>query len=407
MLTIPRTDLVAVLEAAKATVGKATEQNPLSLVVLEGGRAWCTNYDEWRYRDVPTMSGEGRAVLPVLEVLKGVKSLRGDVVTLDTTTTEHEIERSHFNQATKQMEAVKEITKTHTTLLRCGTFRLELRDLPFWDIEEPAAWEVVKEFARPAKTLGELLRKTTYCMSVDETRPYLNGVWLRVGTDECTWVATDGHRLAVTTDDGAPSYSSDTFDLIVGSGGIWEIERMLKANKTEVAWVSLESKLIQPEKPTPYRVFRLRVSVGPDSVVTRGLDETYPDYTRVIPERNPVQCVVSVSAFESGMDALRPWLSKTTRIVRFDVHPSSLDISATDPKGRLVEDKIPCTITGLPKGDAFEDQEHIKIGFHEGYLKDVTDRLDESTMTIQLRDQFTPAVIVEGRTTHVVMPMRV
>src|ERR1700751_165138 len=165
--------------------------------------------------------------------------------------------------------------------IRSGRSRFTLQTLPESDFPDLAAGEMTHKFALKASDLKRLIDKTQFAISTEETRYYLNGIYLHAaGTAKAQTlraVATDGHRLA-QLDLPAPQGAAGMPGVIVPRKTVSEVLRLMEDNEAEVA-IELSSG-------------KIRFGIGDAILTSKLIDGTFPDYARVIPLSNDKELVV-------------------------------------------------------------------------------------------------------------------
>jgi DNA polymerase-3 subunit beta len=244
-------------------------------------------------------------------------------------------------------------------------------------------------FTVSAAELHRLIEKTQFAISTEETRYYLNGIFLHtidvMGHAMLRAVATDGHRLArVETD--APDGSSGMPGIIIPRKAVSEIVKLVETGVTEVAIELSTSKI--------------RLTFGEVVLTTKLIDGTFPDYQRVIPTANDKSLFIDKSSFAAAVDRVSTISSERGRAVKLALADHRLTLSVTNPDSGSATEEI----------EVDYDQSAIEIGFNARYLLDITAQLDGDTALLKLADSGSPTLIQdrEGASAlYVLMPMRV
>jgi DNA polymerase-3 subunit beta len=275
-----------------------------------------------------------------------------------------------------------------TLTLTAGRSRFQLSTLPREDFPVMTDGELPFGFAIPAVTLRQLIDKTRFAISTEETRYYLNGIFLHV-TDEAKpslrAVATDGHRLArvaIARPDGAVGMP----DVIVPRKTVTELRKLLDEIDGEVR-VALSGSKIRFGLPTA-------------TLTSKLIDGTFPDYSRVIPSGNDKQLTIPARALAEGVDRVATIATDKTRAVKLTLNRDQLVLSVTSPENGTASEEL----TADYGADGFE------VGFNSRYLLDILGQVDGEEVTFHLADAASPALIREGTDAaalYVLMPMRV
>lgn len=264
-----------------------------------------------------------------------------------------------------------------------------LQALPPEDFPDLAAGDLGTTFKLKAGELRRLLDKTRFAISTEETRYYLNGIYLHVAPVDKTKmlraVATDGHRLAqveLDLPDGADAMPG----VIVPRKTVHELHRLLEASNGSVTVSVNESKV--------------RFEAGTVTLVSKLIDGTFPDYQRVIPRNNDKELVLDKASFTSAVDRVSTIASERGRAVKLNIAPEKLVLSVNNPEGGSATEEM---AVGY-------DADAIEIGFNARYLLDIAGQLDGDDAHFFLADPGSPTMIRDtGDETalYVLMPMRV
>jgi DNA polymerase-3 subunit beta len=273
-------------------------------------------------------------------------------------------------------------------LIVAGRARFNLQTLPRDDFPVIAEGELPTRFELPAETLKQIIDKTRFAISTEETRYYLNGIFLHV-SDDATPVlkaaATDGHRLARVTvprPDGAEGMP----DVIIPRKCVGELRKLLDEVDGSVE-VSLS--------PT-----KVRFGMGSAILTSKLIDGTFPDYSRVIPTGNDKLLKIDPRSFEDGVDRVATIASEKTRAVKMALERDKITLSVTSPENGTAAEEVSGEYTSLP----------FEIGFNARYLLDILGQIEGDLCEIHLADAAAPTLIRENDKApalYVLMPMRV
>jgi len=274
-------------------------------------------------------------------------------------------------------------------VIRSGRSRFTLQALPEQDFPDMAAGDLSHRFSVGAKEMQRLIEKTQFAISTEETRYYLNGIYVHtVETDAGVMlraVATDGHRLA-RSELPAPAGAAGMPGVIVPRKTVAEALKLVADHGGDVA-VELSTQ-------------KIRFVIGAVVLTSKLIDGTFPDYTRVIPVANDKRLVVERENFIRAVDRVSTISSERGRAVKLSLGDAKLTLSVNNPDaGNAVEE--------------FEvdyDSGGLDIGFNARYLLDIAGQLEGDTTLFKLADPSSPTLILdrEGASTlYVLMPMRV
>lgn len=277
-------------------------------------------------------------------------------------------------------------------LLTCGRSRFNLAGLPGTEFPEIPHGEGSLRIPMPAPTLAHMLAKTAFAMSQDETRFTLNGVFLQVDPGEAEGerpllrlVATDTHRLAMI-ENPIPEQSARAHELIIPRKAVQEARKLLEEDEQEVEVVLGES-----------HVQFVRSDV---TLISKLVDARFPNYRRVIPERNERLLTLDRDAFYSGVRRMAVLSHEKSRGIRLEVGRNTLTITTTNPEQEAAEEEMAATYTDTPQA----------IGFNARYLQEILAALDGSSVRLAMRNEESPVLVTDpdqDNLLYVLMPMRV
>src|ERR671916_2309904 len=269
--------------------------------------------------------------------------------------------------------------------VNAGRARFNLATLPRDDFPVIAEGELPTRFELPAATLRQVIDKTKFAISTEETRYYLMGIFLHLSDDQLKAAATDGHRLARVTvpkPDGADGMP----DVIIPRKCVGELRKLLDEVEGTVE-VSLS--------PT-----KVRFGLGSAVLTSKLIDGTFPDYNRVIPTGNDKLLKLDPKSFSAGVDRVSTIASEKTRAVKISVDRDKVTLSVTSPENGVATEELP----------ADYGSDGIEIGFNARYLLDILGEIDGDTVEVHLADAAAPTLLRENdkaNALYVLMPMRV
>jgi DNA polymerase III subunit beta len=273
--------------------------------------------------------------------------------------------------------------------IRAGRSRFTLQTLPESDFPDLSAGEMTHKFTLKAAELKRLIDKTQFAISTEETRYYLNGIYLHAaGTAKAQTlraVATDGHRLAQMEVE-LPKGAAGMPGIIVPRKTVGEVHRLMEDGETEV---TIE---LSPGK--------IRFTIGPTVLTSKLIDGTFPDYARVIPVGNDKELVVDKKEFEAAVDRVSTVSSERGRAVKLSINAGRLLLSVTNPDSGSANEELEVEYEADP----------IDIGFNSRYLLDIAAQIESEAAVLKLADPGSPTLIQDKEqrgALYVLMPMRV
>ena len=364
--TIAKEQLIAGLQAVQNVVGARTTLPILSNVLLqaEEGKLLLTATD----LDVTiscsvqaTVTKSGACTIPV-------KKLFGIGRELDS------------------LEIDFEVDEKNACKIKAGPSYYKMNGISADDFPPvPGLGESRKMQFEQAK-LKEMLRRTSFAVSTDESRYVLNGIFFHLKEDKMTMVATDGRRLALT-DQEVDLDSSGIVEFIVPTKAINELNRLLQ-----------DSGIVELGIGENQVSFRMsgedRFSVNLTSKLVEG---SYPNYKQVIPTESKERISLAREEFLQALRRAEIMTSEKSNSVKLTFRKNSLSITANTPEvGEALE-----SMAINYKGD------DVCVAFNPVYLMDPLKALDCDEIFLELTDELSPGVVkINGPFLYVIMPMR-
>ena len=269
--------------------------------------------------------------------------------------------------------------------VHAGRAKFELGTLPRDDFPVIAEGELPTVFELPAETLKQIIDKTRFAISTEETRYYLNGIFLHVTDDQLRAAATDGHRLARVTV-ARPEGAQNMPDVIVPRKCVAELRKLLDEVDGSVG-VSLSGS-------------KIRFDLGTAILTSKLIDGTFPDYSRVIPTGNDKILKIDPRSFMQGVDRVSTIATEKTRAVKMALDRDRITLSVTSPDNGTAAEDVPGEYAAQP----------FEIGFNSRYLMDILGQIESDVVEVHLADAAAPTLIREhdkSPALYVLMPMRV
>ena len=283
-------------------------------------------------------------------------------------------------------------TAENRMTVKAGRSRFQLPTLPRDDFPMIVEGDLPTSFEIPAKTLAELIDRTRFAISTEETRYYLNGIFLHVSEEDAPVLkaaATDGHRLARFTLP-RPEGAAGMPDVIVPRKAVAELRKLLEEALDGSVLVDLSAS-------------KIRFTLGGEGGVvltSKLIDGTFPDYSRVIPTGNDKLLKLDPKSFYEGVDRVATIATERTRAVKMGLEPDRVTLSVTSPDNGTAAEEVPAQYSS----------EGFEIGFNANYLTDILGQIDGDTVELHLADAGAPTLIrqdVKSPARYVLMPMRV
>lgn len=276
-----------------------------------------------------------------------------------------------------------------TMTVASGRSQFKLQCLPQSDFPQLAAGEFSHSFRLDSATLRRLIERTQFAISTEETRYYLNGIYMHTAESDgaivLRAVATDGHRLA-RCETEAPDGSENMPGIIIPRKTVGELQKLVDNPDVAVTVELSDSKI--------------RLTIGAVVITSKLIDGTFPDYQRVIPQGNDKAMQVDRKTFTDAVDRVSTVSSERGRAVKLMLSDSLLTLSVNNPDSGSATEEL---AVGY-------DAESIEIGFNARYLLDIANQLTGNDVKFLFADAGSPTLIEDTndmQALYVLMPMRV
>jgi len=273
--------------------------------------------------------------------------------------------------------------------VKAGRSSFSLATLPKEDFPVMATSEYECNFSAPAPVLRRLFEKSKFAISTEETRYYLNGVYMHAADGAngkvLRCVATDGHRLA-RIDADLPEGAADVPGVIVPRKTVGELRKLFEDDEMQIAVSVSETKI--------------RFATPEITLTSKVIDGSFPDYTRVIPTGNTRRLEVDAAEFARAVDRVSTVSSERSRAVKLTLDEDRLILAVNAPDSGAAEEEL-----SVSYGD-----EPLEIGFNAKYLLEIAGQVDRENAVFLFNSSGDPTLMREGNdesAVYVVMPMRV
>jgi len=272
--------------------------------------------------------------------------------------------------------------------VKAGRSKFKLSGLPTTDFPEIGASELPTGFSIPAADMRALIDRTKFAMSTEETRYYLNGIYLHEAEQEgvkvLRAVATDGHRLA-RFEMPLPEGSAGMPGIIIPRKTIGELRKLVDEAADAIEITLSESKI--------------RFAFDHVVLTSKLIDGTFPDYQRVIPEGNDKIVEVDAKMLTSAVDRVSTISDGKSRAIKIALNGKQMTVSASSAESGSATEEV--EVNG---------ETDIEIGFNAKYLLDITSQIEGEGCRLTLADAASPTIIQDNSdpsALYVLMPLRV
>ena len=274
-------------------------------------------------------------------------------------------------------------------VLSAGRSRFTLTCLPTEDFPVFGGEELPHSFSLSADNLRNMIDRTRFAISTEETRYYLNGIYLHVtdtgGTPMLRAVSTDGHRLA-SIEIPRPAGGEEMPGVIIPRKTVTELRKLLEETSENVEVAMSDTKI--------------RFAFEGAVLTSKLIDGTFPDYDRVIPTENDKVLEVDTKSFADAVGRVSAISTEKSHAIKLELTEDNLVLSANSAENGSALEELPVEY----KSDQME------IGFNSRYLLDITQQIDGASARFTLADAASPTLVQDTgdeSTLYVLMPMRV
>jgi len=279
-------------------------------------------------------------------------------------------------------EVIVETDGKNISTLRCGSSFFRIFGLPKEEFPPFPSFKEAKVYTIKQSELKHGLRRTSYAISVDETRYVLNGILFSFKENKLTLVATDGRRLALFDSDVEFPHSHER-DFIVPTKAVTELHRLL-AEDGDVQ-ISVSENLVSFE-------------LNDSQLVSKLVEGNYPNYRQVIPSEAKERITIEREALLNCVRRVSLLSNEKTSSVRLNFSRNNLDITANTPEVGEAREAMPVVYRGRD----------LSIAFNPDFLMDPLRNLPSDEIHLELIDEMSPGVIkINTPFLYVLMPMRV
>jgi DNA polymerase-3 subunit beta len=274
-----------------------------------------------------------------------------------------------------------EVDSKNNTEIRSGSSFFKIMGLPEEDFPPFPKTEDALVYKLPQKEFRNMLRKTSYAMSTDESRYVLNGELLCFKEGKLTIVATDGRRLALYEHETDFPKSSET-EIILPTKAVGELLRILSDDG------DLDISIAENH---------ISFGVGDTFLVSKLIEGNYPNYKQVIPQETKERVTIERELFLNSLRRVALLSSEKSNSVKITLQSNEIEISANSPDVGEAKESIAAQYKG----------KEFSIAFNPDYLAAPLKNLDDDQVFLDLTDELSPGVVrTNNPFLYVIMPMR-
>ena len=245
-----------------------------------------------------------------------------------------------------------------------------------------------KSFEISSEKLLKLLNKTKISISNDETRHYLNGIYLHKTTKEnksfLCGVATDSHRLSSSSIEIEQNINIES--VILPKKTIYQLIFLLEESNKNIKISNSKSKI----------KFEMETGV----LISKVIDGRFPDYNKVIPKDNSKTLEIKLEDFKNSIERVSSVSSDRKEGLKMSISKDAVQLSVNNPNSG----------DGVENISAKFNSSDLNISFNSRYLTDIASQIENESITIYLKDPGSPVLVrdfLDKNSFHVVMPMKI
>lgn len=288
---------------------------------------------------------------------------------------------------TSEVEFISNNSKILT--IRSNVSKFSLSCLPKDEFPLISTESEGKKLLVKSKIIFNLINKTKFAISNEETRYFLNGLYFNISlngdSSTLTFVGTDGHRLA-TSKAINTKFNNDVPGVIIPKKTINELSKLLSENNDDIEILISSNKII----------FYINNLI----LISKLIDGNFPDYTKVIPNNNNKHLIINRANLLAAVDRVSTIANEKSPSIKFKLFKNLINLSTVNNDNSTATEDI----------ESRYDGEEIEIGFNSRYIMDILDNLEGEDIKISFNDSSTPIIAQEisnSDITYVLMPMRV
>lgn len=277
------------------------------------------------------------------------------------------------------------IEKGEKLSISVGNSHFELSTLSANDFPQLEKITATSNFSINTASLNKLINKTKISMSLDDSRHNLNGIFIHKDGNKLKAASTDGHRLSYTN---IPINTSENIQgIILSRKTVFEVKKLIDAYGGEIQ-ISLNTNQIQ-------------FDLANVTFISKLVDGKFPEYERVIPQREGNYFSASRSAFMEIVDRISIMSDEKIKAVKLELKPNQLLVNVSNSKLGSGHDELSIEYQG----------EKWSAGFNSSYLLEVAEAMSGDLMTIYIKeDALAPILLLDNSdpdSLFVIMPMRI
>ena len=283
----------------------------------------------------------------------------------------------------EEVHLIKE--DNHWIRLKCGKSKFRLPGMPSEDFPPLPEFSQDSLMELSGKLLKEMIRKTFFAQSPDETRQVLNGLLLEQDNGKVKMVGTDGHRLAVIRRDLDGSSKGEKGSYLIPKKALAELMKLVEDEEATFSFSEKNNHLAFMQ--------------GDQVIVSRKIDGKFPNYQQVIPSDNKLQVQINRDVFQHALKRVALLADEKSKMVRFDIQSGNIVLTTDTTELGEAREEISISYSG----------EDVSVGLNAKYVLDVLSVIDDEEVVLNLKDEKSSCLITSNGDKDyqsIVMPMR-
>ena len=283
----------------------------------------------------------------------------------------------------EEVHLVKE--DNHWVRVKCGKSKFRLPGMPPEDFPPfpEFSQDSLMEFS--SKLLKEMIRKTFFAQSPDETRQVLNGLLLEKENGKLKMVGTDGHRLAIVRRDLGDTSKGEKLSYLIPKKALAELMKLIEDEEATFSFSAKNNHMAFMQ--------------GDQVIVSRKIDGKFPNYQQVIPSDNKLQVKINRDIFQQALKRVALLADEKSKMVRFDIQSGNITLTTDTTELGEAREEIAISYSG----------EDVSVGLNAKYVLDVLNVMDDEEVVLNLKDEKSSCLITSNADKDyqsIVMPMR-
>ena len=323
-----------------------------------------------------------------LDIIYSEEILLKELITEGSTTTSASILYDILRKLEPNAKVELSLQNVNKLKLVSGNSKFNLLCLPSDNFPLPDEDIKQKTFEISSQKILKLLNKTKISISNDETRHYLNGIYLHKTNIEnklfLSGVATDSHRLSFSSIEIDPNTNFES--IILPKKTIFQLISLLEQNESSIKISNNKSKI--------------KFEIGNGILISKVIDGRFPDYSKVIPKDNDKVLQIKLNEFKNSIERVTTVSSDRKEGLKMTIAKDFLQLSVNSPNSG----------EGIENINVKFNSDDMNISFNSRYLVDIASQIDNDLITINLKDAASPVLIKDlsdKNSFHVVMPMKI